>query len=213
MLSCISSHAMRHHWHQRHHRLRPLPPRPLHCICPSPDAAIPIRHNHRPLPTPAPEGPLPHGQGLFERLTTHIRVHDRIEDNMRRHVLQQVLVYRGAEDVCMREINQMEREMCNYLEWQLNVELKILKEFEDKVCHNFAGNGPYPAIILPKPSPSPFAHSGASSSPSIPSFGHRTSTPKSTPASIPSLSTGTVSSSLSPSTPDTKYLFCLYIHP
>ncbi|EIM92067.1 uncharacterized protein STEHIDRAFT_136098 [Stereum hirsutum FP-91666 SS1] len=29
-------------------------------------------------------------------------------------------------------INQMEREMCSYLEWQLNVEPKILKEFEDK---------------------------------------------------------------------------------
>lgn len=84
----------------------------------------------------------------------------------------------------LREINQMQREMCSYLEWQLSVEPKILKEFEDKVCRDFAGPEPYPPIVLPQPAPSPFAHPGASSSTSIPSFGHRTSPLKPVPAAI-----------------------------
>ena len=33
----------------------------------------------------------------------------------------------------LREVNQMEREMCSYLEWQLNIEPSALKEFEQKV--------------------------------------------------------------------------------
>jgi hypothetical protein len=38
------------------------------------------------------------------------------------------------------EINQMECEMCSYLEWQLNVDLSTL--CESCVHHNFAGPGP-----------------------------------------------------------------------
>lgn len=106
----------------------------------------------------------------------------------------------GQGMFALREINQMEREMCSYLEWQLNVEPKILKEFEDKVCRDFAGPGPYPPIVLPQPAPSPFAHPGASSSTSIPSFGHRTSPPKPVPAAIAANQT---MSSPSPSIPDT----------
>src|SRR5882762_5250992 len=80
----------------------------------------------------------------------------------------------------IREINQMEREMCSYLEWQLNVDPSIL---HDQVCHNFIGPGPYPPIVLPQPSPCPF-HSSASSSTSIPLFGHCTSLLKSTQPTI-----------------------------
>ncbi|KAI0343708.1 hypothetical protein BDW22DRAFT_1306918, partial [Trametopsis cervina] len=39
----------------------------------------------------------------------------------------------GQGMFALREINQMEREMCSYLEWQLNVEPTALQEFEDKV--------------------------------------------------------------------------------
>ncbi|KAH7904011.1 hypothetical protein BJ138DRAFT_1019739, partial [Hygrophoropsis aurantiaca] len=48
----------------------------------------------------------------------------------------------------LREINQMEREMCQYLEWELNVEPATLKEFEDMVRKDFAGPEPYPTYIL-----------------------------------------------------------------
>ena len=33
----------------------------------------------------------------------------------------------------LREINQMEREMCLYLKWQLNVDPPQLQDFESKV--------------------------------------------------------------------------------
>ena len=70
----------------------------------------------------------------------------------------------------LREINQM----CTYLDWQLNVDPSTLLNFESQVRCDFAGPGPYPPIVLPQPSLSPF-HTSASSSMSIPSFGHRTS--------------------------------------
>ena len=55
----------------------------------------------------------------------------------------------------LREINQMEREMCSYLEWQLNVDPTELREFEHKVRRDFKGQGPYPTYNLPSPAPSP----------------------------------------------------------
>jgi hypothetical protein len=65
----------------------------------------------------------------------------------------------GQGMFALREINQMEREMCAYLEWQLNVEPKALKTFENLVRKDFKGSGPYPAPYdLPAPSSGPFAH-------------------------------------------------------
>ena len=50
------------------------------------------------------------------------------------------------------EINQMECEMCSYLEWQLNLKLSVLKEFESMVQRDFKGLGPYPThYTLPAP--------------------------------------------------------------
>ena len=43
----------------------------------------------------------------------------------------------------LQDINQMEREKCSYLQWQLNIEPRALKEFEQKVL--------YPTYILPSP--------------------------------------------------------------
>ncbi|KAJ6456347.1 hypothetical protein C8R47DRAFT_1248872 [Mycena vitilis] len=50
----------------------------------------------------------------------------------------------------LREINQMEREMCNYLDWELTVDNPILSNFEGMVNHDFAPNakGPYPTYSL-----------------------------------------------------------------
>ncbi|EIW87372.1 hypothetical protein CONPUDRAFT_149403 [Coniophora puteana RWD-64-598 SS2] len=58
----------------------------------------------------------------------------------------------------LREINQMECKMCQYLDWELNVDPITLQEFEARIRKDFAGPGPYPTYILPSPSkatPSP----------------------------------------------------------
>lgn len=57
----------------------------------------------------------------------------------------------------LRELNQMEREMCRYLEWQLNVDAKALEDFKQEICTAFSGFSPYPSIQIPRPVPSPFA--------------------------------------------------------
>ena len=91
----------------------------------------------------------------------------------------------------LREINQMEREMCQYLDWELNVNVEpgTLKEFEDMVRKDFAGPGPYPTYVLQTISklaatssnPFPAIALNNSTSP-IPSFGPRhASPPKPTP--------------------------------
>lgn len=62
----------------------------------------------------------------------------------------------------LRELNQMEREMCRYLEWQLNVDAKALEDFKQDICTAFSGLSPYPSIRIPRPVPSPFTDPGAS---------------------------------------------------
>ena len=42
----------------------------------------------------------------------------------------------------------MEHEICQYLDWELNVEPGILKKLEDMICKDIAGFGPYPTYIL-----------------------------------------------------------------
>jgi hypothetical protein len=49
----------------------------------------------------------------------------------------------------LREINQMEREMCSYLDWELTVDNPILQNFEAMVTHDFSSpNPPYPTYSL-----------------------------------------------------------------
>lgn len=43
----------------------------------------------------------------------------------------------------------MEREMCGYLEWVLNVDPKELVEFEETVRRDYAVNGPCPPFVHP----------------------------------------------------------------
>ncbi|KAI0315301.1 hypothetical protein OF83DRAFT_1028823, partial [Amylostereum chailletii] len=53
--------------------------------------------------------------------------------------------YSAAQSMfALHEINQMEREMCSYLEWQLNVDPTVLREFETRVRRDFSSIGPYP---------------------------------------------------------------------
>ncbi|KAJ3972998.1 hypothetical protein EV361DRAFT_867271 [Lentinula raphanica] len=49
----------------------------------------------------------------------------------------------------VREVNQMEREMCGYLDWELTVEGEILTPFQARVAQDFAPlHGPYPTYSL-----------------------------------------------------------------
>ncbi|KZP08319.1 hypothetical protein FIBSPDRAFT_922697 [Athelia psychrophila] len=80
----------------------------------------------------------------------------------------------------LREVNQMKREMCQYLDWELNVEPQTLAAFEEMVRKDFAGPGPYPVYILQNISKLAATTTtptvNHSTSP-IPCFGPRTSTP------------------------------------
>ncbi|KAH9961122.1 hypothetical protein BC827DRAFT_1260608 [Russula dissimulans] len=113
----------------------------------------------------------------------------------------------GQGMFALREINQMEREMCSYLEWQLNVEPSTLRDFQSRVQHDFAGPGPYPAVVLPQPAPAPFTHQSSSVNSStgslIPSFAPRAPLPKDVPV-IPSPSIPTYPSS-PPDTPEASH--------
>ncbi|KAJ7931973.1 hypothetical protein B0H13DRAFT_2308120 [Mycena leptocephala] len=58
------------------------------------------------------------------------------------------IVPQGMLTLC--EINQMEREMCNYLDWELTVDDPILGDFEARVQRDIPPNskGPYPTYSL-----------------------------------------------------------------
>jgi len=110
----------------------------------------------------------------------------------------------GQGMFALREINQMEREMCSYLEWQLNVDPTTLRDFQARVQHDFAGPGPYPPMVLPQPAPAPFTHQSSSnvnssSGSAISAFTPRVPLPKDAPV-IPSPS---IPNPTYPSPPDT----------
>jgi hypothetical protein len=111
----------------------------------------------------------------------------------------------------LREVNQMEREMCQYLDWELNVEPSTLKEFEAMVRKDFAGPGPYPTYVLQTISklaatstnPYPALAPNTSTSP-IPSFGPRQASPPKYTPPPPPIPIHTASAYVSPpATPDT----------
>ena len=114
----------------------------------------------------------------------------------------------------------MEREMRQYLEWELSMDPATLKEFGEMVRKDFAGIGSYPTHILPstKSTPSPSAipfHPICGISPSPLNKQRYTSPPKvpsppyaSPPETLsPSYSTSSpVSSASPPTTADIKDL-------
>jgi hypothetical protein len=112
----------------------------------------------------------------------------------------------------LREINQMEREMCQYLEWELNVDPVTLHEFEEMIRKDFVGPGPYPTYILPStkkttppPTANPFASSSTGPSPS-PSCGQRyPSPPKPVYQPPPNPSSAYMTPPTTPDTPSPSY--------
>ena len=121
--------------------------------------------------------------------------------------------------LALREINQMEREMCSYLEWQLIVDPTTLRKFEQRVRVDFAGCGPYPALLPPSPTSAPSSVTSTAASFPIPSVAApaayvapssskfaASTTSVSSPTSSPptpgsSRSNGSPASTMSPSTP------------
>ena len=49
----------------------------------------------------------------------------------------------------LREINQMEREMLRYLQWDLVFDFTKFRDFQFLGLRNFAGPGPYPPLVFP----------------------------------------------------------------
>jgi hypothetical protein len=110
----------------------------------------------------------------------------------------------------LREINQMEREMCQYLEWELNVDPVTLREFEEMIRKDFVGPGPYPTYILPStkkstppPTANPFA-AVSSTSPS-PSYGQRYPSPPKSAFPPPNPSAAYITPPTTPDTPSGSY--------
>jgi len=111
----------------------------------------------------------------------------------------------------LREINQMEREMCNYLDWELTVDDPILSNFEKQVKIDFREHKPsYPNYSVSFVSKrgarsaggkanTPFEETSSTTSP-IPSFGSKGS---STPVKTPGTPTKGGWNSADPNTPDT----------
>ncbi|KAJ7868948.1 hypothetical protein B0H14DRAFT_3107216 [Mycena olivaceomarginata] len=118
----------------------------------------------------------------------------------------------------LREINQMEREICNYLDWELTVDNTILRNFEAMVQRDFPPNskGPYPTYSLhmvskraakaaAPTSATPIPEANSTTSP-IPAFGQQRQT---TPAKAyrapppPITPPPLYKKSMSPMTPDT----------
>lgn len=55
----------------------------------------------------------------------------------------------------LREINQMERELCGYLDWQLNIEEDALELFRERVCQEFLDSTNCDASDCPQSSETP----------------------------------------------------------
>jgi len=106
----------------------------------------------------------------------------------------------------LREINQMEREKCQYLEWKLDVDPVTLREFENMICKDLVGPGPHPTYILPStkkstppPTANPFAAPSHMSPP--PSYGQRYPSPPK--PVLPPPPNPTMAYMTPPTTPDT----------
>ncbi|KAG2148750.1 uncharacterized protein EDB93DRAFT_1250185 [Suillus bovinus] len=113
-----------------------------------------------------------------------VRFYARIKGYLRQHLLQQILEYFSAGHAL---IKQMEREMCQYLEQELNVDPVTLREFEDMVKKDFT---------TPPPTTNPFLPPPAAFAPT-PSYGHRYTLPQK--ANFPLYSAGpTISHTLPP---------------
>ncbi|KAG2108809.1 hypothetical protein BD769DRAFT_1675220 [Suillus cothurnatus] len=105
---------------------------------------------------------------------------------------------------------QIERKMRQYLEWELNVDPVMLREFEDMVKKDFVGQGPYPTYILPSsskttlpPTTDPFPLPPTTLAPT-PTYGHCYPSPPK--PDFPPPNSSYITPPTSPDTPSPSYL-------
>lgn len=89
-------------------------------------------HLRFPDPPSAAQSSLSHRSGLVRSPPVHLCLHDRLEDSNK----SWGIVAQGM--FSLQEINQMERGMCNYLDWELTVDNPILRTFEKQVIKDFS---------------------------------------------------------------------------
>jgi hypothetical protein len=117
----------------------------------------------------------------------------------------------------LREVNQMEREMCNYLDWELTVDDPILTNFELAVKSDFRETRPtypnYPTTFVSKraaraeasTSNTPFDEKSNTTSP-VPGFATRQNSASSTKTALSTPSTASWSTdSTTPDTPSPSF--------
>lgn len=116
----------------------------------------------------------------------------------------------------LREVNQMEREMCGYLDWEIVVDNETLTSFEGAIRRDFSSDrDSYPsypnvmvsrkAALVASTTNSPVPEPSSSTSP-VPGFSTRPKSNQPTPSHSPSLSSSSPwSRSNTPSTPPSSY--------
>lgn len=125
-----------------------------------------MRHFRIPLPPPTPEGPIPpaardlSGHRLF--ISAFMIASKVVCDNTYSNKSWAIV---GQGLFQLREINQMEREMCGYLEWQLNIDHLELESFTEKTQAEF-GSGTVPPILPVTSSVAPSLPKAALAAPS-----------------------------------------------
>jgi len=106
-----SSSSDLYHWHGHEHIAKlcarffshlfacpdvpqaPPPSAPFHCVRAPSYAPSHVRHLCRVVPPTTPEGSLLRRKGLVWSPPFHLRVYDRLQDYLRRHLFQQVVVH------------------------------------------------------------------------------------------------------------------------
>lgn len=116
----------------------------------------------------------------------------------------------------LREINQMEREMCNYLDWELTVDNPILGTFEKQVLRDFSQDRSsypnYPLVFVSKRAARAAASTTATPVPepsvtttAIPNFGQHRQSPSASRADPSHHSSHRSSSSSTANTPSPSH--------
>ncbi|KAI0282721.1 hypothetical protein BC826DRAFT_1132822, partial [Russula brevipes] len=102
---------------------------------PAPHAAPQLGHLCRALP-PASEGSVPGCQGVLwtPPISAFMLASKIICDDTYSNKSWCIV---GQGMFALQEINQMEQEMCSYLEWQLNVDPSTLRDFQSRVQQDF----------------------------------------------------------------------------
>ena len=111
-----------------------------HCLCLAPDETPFVCDLCRPRPPSTTQGQARGSLGYRLFVSAFMIASKVICDDTYSNKSWSII---GQGMLQLREINQMEREMCQYLDWELSVEPGTLKEFEDMVRKDFAGPGPY----------------------------------------------------------------------